>query len=458
MLGIYIHEMLCDRIYNALVEEKFEVGEKLPSVRDLMKRYGVASATIQRAFKKLAEEKKIVKIPGKGCYWESFDNHLKENLKSSKQDCLELFESDWESGFFKLGKPLPGLKELSLRYNCSRVSLQKMLSEMEIKKRLVKKGRYYFIYSERFSKENRPLGQILFITRCNSMGEFKAESERELEFLRNIYHQALKLNYKLTLLGFEDSTGFLFDRGGKKVKPADYPLAIGAIISTLLIQNPLSVLKLFTRVSYPVSVWWEHPADVLPMDFLKKEKWNFFNSTFGKRPGIELGKFLKKQGYSEVVYFSPYHKSSWSKDRLEGLRESGFDVLEFTDGENASPFDFKQAALLEGPEYAVSFLARNYTKQILLSLSVNAPCDVPWVCVNDEVASIFKEVAETGSLKIAKYLISFDNSAESYLLRLDSFDFNTETLVEQMYLALENTLIQKSKKKLVEIAGKVIEK
>ena len=71
--------------------EQSELGKKIITHSiQLIYKNGFEAFT----FKKLAEEKKIVKIPGKGCYWESFDNHLKENLKKSKQDCFELFESD----------------------------------------------------------------------------------------------------------------------------------------------------------------------------------------------------------------------------------------------------------------------------------------------------------------------------------------------------------------------------
>ena len=98
-------------------------------------------------------------------------------------------------------------------------------------------------------------------------------------------------------------------------------------------------------------------------------------------------------------------------------------------------------------------------KGILKKLLKDAPTQIPWVTVNDEVAGLLRELEEEGTLKEIPYLVGFDNSAESYLLRLDSFDCNTEKLVEQMFYHLDlgkkdpfhNGLLR-------EIPGKVVEK
>lgn len=84
-----------------------------------------------------------------------------------------------------------------------------------------------------------------------------------------------------------------------------------------------------------------------------------------------------------------------------------------------------------------------------------------WVCVNDDVAGIFIEMAEEGFCTLpgdeySPNIISFDNSAESYLLRIKSYDFNTEALVDQMFYYIGNPDIGKNK--IHQISGNVVEK
>ena len=70
-----------------------------------------------------------------------------------------------------------------------------------------------------------------------------------------------------------------------------------------------------------------------------------------------------------------------------------------------------------------------------------------------------RELEEENVIGKIPYMVAFDNSIESYLLRLDSFDFNTEILVEQMFYHLElgkNDPFQGNGFR--EISGKVVEK
>ena len=82
----------------------------------------------------------------------------------------------------------------------------------------------------------------------------------------------------------------------------------------------------------------------------------------------------------------------------------------------------------------------------------------PLVCVNDEVASVLIELAEEGKLHISKQIFGFDNSAESYLLRLPSYEFNTQALVDHMFYSIENPDAFTGTKKVQQILGSVIEK
>jgi hypothetical protein len=256
-----------------------------------------------------------------------------------------------------------------------------------------------------------------------------------------------------------ENSGKLIDRSGKTRKLADYPNAVGAILSTLLIMQPLKLMQQFAGIRYPIAVWWEQPLQDIPLRYLQKENWTFFNSTFGTAPGKEMGKFLIAHGINQVAYFSPYHNSSWSIDRLQGLRDAGLSVIDYTDSEFASPWDYKQIARSKVEKFSVEVYARELLKQKMVSLMKNRDYEqVAIVCVNDDVASALLEMQEEGRIEKLGPLYAFDNSAESYMLRLPSYDFNTQALVDHMFYSIANTDAFRMQRKVQQILGQVVEK
>ena len=85
----------------------------LPSVRKLMKTFGVSSGTIQSVLKQLSEEGLIYSIRGKGFFWGKAPNidDLAQLLSKTvhRETILERLErefaTDWEKGFLKTAQP-----------------------------------------------------------------------------------------------------------------------------------------------------------------------------------------------------------------------------------------------------------------------------------------------------------------------------------------------------------------
>lgn len=458
-------------IIQALLKTTHKDGDRLPSVRSIIQSFDTSSGTVQAALAELARRGLICKIQGKGCFWGNAPKQVSVPMvhETALERISRVFDHDFEQGVLKPSQPLPQSKELAQRYNVSQNTLRKFL-ELKVSQGLLKKeGRQYFFFQSRQFSASAPLSELIFVTRCNSWGGFTAESERELDFLRLVYKTAGRNRFKLTLFGINDETGKLIDRSGNPCKLSDHPNAVGAILSTLLVQKQQTLLDFFANAKFPVAVWWEHPEDKVPKSFLRKSNWTFFNSTFGKNPGAVTGRYLMSLGIQEVNYFSPYHNSSWSKDRLLGLEEAGLQVHSYIDAEFASPWDYKELARKEVEKYSVESFARNLEKQKLRSFAERAIADrkgmpsIPWICVNDEVAGIFLEMAEDKLIEIEQpakgpALIGFDNSMESYLLRLPSYDFNTEALVEQIFYYISNPSAFNNKKKIHHILGNVVEK
>lgn len=459
-----------NKILQALIQSPHKRDDALPSVRMLMATFKASSGTVQAVLRQLQDNGQIYCIRGKGCFWGSSPTQIQ--LPKPRESALaklnRLFEEDWRHGEYKPTDPLPLLKEMAERYHASLPLLRKFLAQKMEAGILQQNGRRYFFaqnHREAFGNSGNGLSELIFVTRCNSWGGFTAESERELDFLRLIYKTAGARKYKLILLGMDENSGDLIDRSGQVVRLQDYTHAIGALLSTLLIQKPLPLLQLFAGVKFPVAVWWEQPVDSIPKFYLNKPHWAFFNSTFGELPGIEVGKYLANNKIQNVTFFSPYHNSSWSKDRLTGLQKAGLNVDSRVDTEFASPWDYRQIARASVAKQSVEAYSRRLLKEKLKTLapakSEPAGHDDWWVCVNDEVAGLFIEMAEDGECTLPgdrnqPHIIAFDNSAESYLLRIRSYDFNTDALVEQMFYYLENPEIGKNK--IHHILGNVVEK
>ena len=455
-----------EELEKIITELPHKDGDRLPSVRALMKAYGISSGTVQAALRNLEKEKLICRIQGKGCFWTQggiakfYDRNVVPTVRESASEKLErLFNEDWDRGTFRLDKPLPLMKELVLRYNTSQAVLRKFLNDKVQQGILNRTGRLYNFIRKRETAGKPSLSEIVFVTRCNSWGGFTAESEREMDFLRMVYKKAGAENYKLILLGINENSDTLIDRSGKPRKLTDFQNAVGAVLSTLLVMEPLKLLQMFASVKYPVAVWWEHPLGGLPPRYLQKDNWTFFNSTFGTSPGVEMGKFLISHGINQAAFFSPYHNSSWSIDRLEGLRIAGLNVIEYTDSEFASPWDFKQIARGKVEKHAVESYARDLLKQKISSMMHDRDYrNIPIVCVNDDTASMLLEMQEEGTLNNLGEIFAFDNSAESYLLRLPSYDFNTQALVDHMFYTIANSDAFRMQRKIQQILGNVVEK
>lgn len=460
-----------NRIKQILLNSPHKDGDRLPSIREIMKIYCTSSGTVQSALNELTQEGEICRIQGKGCFWgkELTQTAIPMVHETIAERLSKAFDQDFERGFIKPSKPLPQSKELAQRYNVSFNTLRKFLDGKVSLGILKREGRQYLFVQNRAFTHGNSLGELIFVTRCNSWGGFTPESERELDFLRLVYKKAGAEQYKLTLLGINDETGKIVDRSGKERNLSDYPNAVGAILSTLLVQRFQPLLNFFASAKFPIAVWWEHPESSVPKNFIKKLNWTFFNSTFGSKPGKETGHYLMGLGVKEINYFSPYHNSSWSKDRLNGLIDSGLVVHPYVDDEYASPWDYKEIARKKVEKNSVEIYARNLEKNKLRSLAEQAFADrkgmpnIPWVCVNDEVAGLFIEMAEEQKMDISSpekgpIFVAFDNSIESFLLRIPSYDFNTEALVEQIFYSISNPVEYYNKNKIHHILGNVMEK
>lgn len=453
--------MYLDIVKNILKTPQ-SAGEKLPSVRLLAESLKISPATAHKVLKVLLARGIIYSLQGKGFFWGKKPDweKLPEPHLSGLQQVEAGVREDWRSGYYDPQKKLPSIKEMAARYNVSRATVQKYFEQMQAQGIVdrVGQGRYFPVVGKD-SDFNKT--QVILITRCDAFGTLFLESDREIELLKEAYRVAEEQNLELIILGYEEQRERFLNRYGKECKLSDFPLCLGSLVSTWLLTRPRNLLHILAAQTYPVSVWWEHPVEALPRSLRNKEKWAFFNLAFGTFSGNAVGKYLLAKGYIKVAFISPYHESNWSKDRLIGLQNSGIETIAVVDKTMPSPWAYRQEAIKSGAKGEnVETVARKQIADKLLRL-LNSKTVLPsvWVCVNDEVASILMELASKGKIKLPQYWIGFDNSRESYRLRLDSFEFNTSSMVRQSFYHLTapgSGLF--ATKDLLELSGKIVEK
>ena len=403
----------------------FKDGDRLPSVRDVASSSGASTYTVFRAYKSLVALGKVYAERGNGYFW-GRKPELAVSVHERESDRLErLLLEDWKSGKISAGSPLPSIKDLCTEFGTTPATMRRTLEVLQGKGILERKGRgrYWFANVRRMSAAR--FKEILLIMRCNRNGDFNCLGERELTFMQKVYAEAHRNGLKVRALGYFEEGGVFLDAGGNR--------------------------RLFAELSctrFPVAVWWEHPLYDIPRALKKEKRFAFFNLAFGEFPGRSVGRFLKQKGMDRVAFVSPYHMSMWSRDRLKGLKKVGLEVFEATDASHASHYDFMQE---KGAHEHFSHILQKLVKEI-------PPVDA-WVVSNDRVGVELLSLVEQGKLKRPPYMVSFDNSNDSYRNRLDSFEFSLDALAEQSVFHLVSPGVTLYKNDdFRELSGRVVEK
>jgi hypothetical protein len=353
---------------------------------------------------------------------------------------------------------LPPQKALADRYHVSTRTLRKALFALEADAVLVRHGRTW-----RFKPGPAAVRAnfVILITRCDSSGRLLLDSERELDFLKAAYLETRALRLELQVVGFGPG-GRLLDRQGRELPPPGGRPILGFLVSTWLIHDVHGILALLRPYRLPVSVWWEHAPETLSGKRFPRNV-VFFNLSFGERPGAIIAETLLGSGHRQVLFLSPFHASAWSRQRLEGLRnrmQKAPDgrVMAVTDATHASPWSFQEearkelragnGALAADDPKVMRRKSRNLARRVgeMLAGARGATEATAWVCVNDEVAENAaawirtrdgkKRGGKAPGGKPAPYLVSFDNSAASYRLGIDSFAFDSGAMARQMLFHL----------------------
>jgi len=414
-----------------LLDERKPDGVALPSIRTLAAHFGVSPLTIHRALRKLEDEGRVHAVARKGFYWgrEAVPVAGFPRRPDALGRARERLVSDLRCGVFHPHREMPSRLALSQIYGIAPGRVGILLDELADQGILLRRGRGFALPPPPGRVEE---GTVLVASRCDASGTLLLETERQTDFVKSVHREGRERGLRIVVLGWcQDVGGGVFlDQDGVETDPRSLPgILLGCLASTWLVHDPRVLLRTLADLQVPISVWWEHPSGDFPRGRSRRSPLVGFDISFGTSSGAVVGRHLRDRGCASIGFVSPFHGGTWSRSRLEGLREGlhgAAPVAEFVDDTRASAWEHHQAeGGVAGGERRIRGILAGFLDRM-------DPGNLPaLVAVNDHTAVLLLDLLRERRLP-RPYVVSFDNSSISDARQIDSFEFHTEGMVRQM--------------------------
>ena len=423
-----------DGLGERLLQGRQEDGAALPSVRVLARHLGVAPLTAHRALRALQARELVHAVSRKGFFWGARPL-VSEGLppRSDRVDrAHDRLVSDLRCGVFHPHRELPSRLALSQLYGIGTERMGRLLGELADEGLLVRHGRRFALPPPPRKADQ---GTVLVVTRCAASGILQLDTERQTDFVKSVHREGRERDLRIVVVGWcQDgprNRGTFLDQDGRPVDLARIPgVLLGCLVSTWLVREPRELLEQLRALRVPVSVWWEHPPEDFPRFPASSAGVVGFDISFGSSSGIAVGRHLRSRGAGPVAFVSPFHGGSWSRARLEGLREglrgSDLAIEAFVDETRGSAWEYHQAerSMVRG-ERRIRGVLRGLLERL------DSGTYPVWVVVNDHTALLVLDLLRKAG-RPRPHLVSFDNTSASDAHQFDSFEFHTEGMVRQM--------------------------
>lgn len=421
-------EELCSRLRSGRQPD----GTRLPSVRAMARQFGCAPLTVHRALTVLRGEGLLHALVRKGTFWGASPTVPEVPLGRTDRRALvrERLLSDLKAGAFHPHRPLPSRSALAPIYGVGPERIGAVLAGLADEGALVRRGRSYVLPPP---PRRGDQGTVLLVARCDRDGALLLETERQTDFVKSVQREGRELALRIVVAGWYDEgpRSVFLDQDGRELDPRKSPgLLLGCLVSSWLVREPRTLIARLRSLRVPISVWWEHPREDFPRGVQGRDLTGF-DISFGPSSGIAVGRQLRARGEGSVAFVSPFHASSWSQARWDGLREglrgSGISVEAFvhTDAGSAHEFHTREGGVPSG-ERALGEVLGSLLEEMLPERHDT------WVVVNDHAAGILLSQLRSRGIPRPR-IVSFDNSSISDALQFDSFEFHTEGMVRQMF-------------------------
>jgi len=479
-------------------------ASQLPPVRKIAQMCGVSLVTANKGIAQLRRDGAIISRWGHGNFTPSHAPYLID--KASQEDewqeskftsIVNSIKKDLSSGLYPPNEPMPQIKHLVNIYGVSYPTIRNVLNQLIKENVLVRNGNRFFLKTIK-AKLRLKIAIIAFGIDYNTV---KIATERERNFYRQLSIAAASHDVDIEIICYNDyldSPKFFVpdDQNLKSYLQKDF--FCGIILSSYHMKNSADCLRHLSLLKKPVSVWIEdHSVLGLVSRYSNKENITFFDASYSTQPGFETAKFLYEKGHRSIAFISPFHKSSWSQNRLQGIKSffksinEPYVIHEFVLDEFISDYSFMDTIIESGEinrfllteklHDALNDALHRRTATIKLDLNsllrdnliynysnslfekaLNQKGISAWVAVNDLTACMIYDFWDFKKIppKTRPALISFDNTFESLEKGISSYDFNTSGDVNNMILHLlyPNSALFSTKKRVIRIKGTVVQR
>lgn len=478
-------EHALDYLLSLLSQPNVRSGMQLPSVSQLCERANVARATMVKAVRRLCSRGILRTVRGHGLFVEqpvhsaspstddtTTDTPMATGTPRKWEMIAAQLEKDIFLGRYSFANKLPGMKTLANSYNTCHQTLRKGVRTL-IAKGIIQPARSGYVIAPVAS--NRSENAVYVI--MHDFGRISVYDEAFHDYLRLVEQACSEMELKLKFLFFrhkDDGIEIVNHRDSFLGNAVSRDQTLGVVMG-----NPGFLGSSFRELVHQVCLAGK-PASILDrigtatqlITPTAAKRTRVFLMGPGPRPGYDVGRFLLMSGHRHATYISPFHHQQWASDRFAGLQKAfseagiaeGVDCLS-PQNEDIESIRGVVGESLQHVNYALDapeFMHRKWFRGLLHSgkdsklapvvrdiVSYSMVRDVlyphlerllsnpeisAWIAANDTIATVCMDFLRARNVKVPSRVsvVSFDNSAVSFMKGITTYDFNVHKVVHAM--------------------------
>lgn len=430
--------------------------QRLPPVREISQALHVSSRDVVAALDAFRREGLVETRRGSGSWARGGLPPSPEQaslVRRSPSELAEMLREQIRDGLHPTGTALPSAKTLAQSWGRHPQTVARILDTLVAAGTLEKSGRSWIVARARAAASGSHQHRILLVGASDDDGTLRMDSDREIEFWRDVYLEASRNGLEISRHPW--TTGSI---------PVP-PHTLGLIVSTWHVLNVQDLLRETALTRLPVCTWMEGLDGRDAPGIAEHPRLFVHEVAHSKRAGQEMGQYLAKCGFRRVAWISPFREAAWSRSREDGLREAlesagrecasfGIEALSewdflapaWSDPElwNTVPPDAIDA-ITDGRSRPVVAMAAKQLGLGRLARALAASMEDAfawkpdaWVACNDLTATLAREWLVRKGVwdPHATALAGFDDSSEALRQDLTSYRFDTASMSRSMVLQI----------------------
>src|ERR1035437_7004411 len=280
---------------------------KLPTVRALAAAWGISTRSVHEAIREGVRLGWLETRRGSGIWPKG---HLPNSRPLPRVSALSIAENlrqDIRSGKFTAGQPLPTPKDGSKLHGVHTATIRKAYGILQSQGMVDRQGHAWKVSLPQLKRTSRT-STVLCIGAAGASGKLRMESDREWDFWREIQLETIRCGLEPRLVALDDALPELDTH------------AFGAIVSNWHLADTTPLLDHLLRLRMPSAIWVANEETLPGTRYRSARTLWFHDLAQGREAGAIMARYVAGLGHRKISWISPFHGSSWSRNRLEGLK------------------------------------------------------------------------------------------------------------------------------------------